>query len=104
MTVSAWRRKAMLRMRASNRIPRHGQTGKLSLACGRRLYWMGLRSMSSPTRPSFGDVWIVDLEPIRGHEQGGTRPAGVVSTDALNHAPADLGIVAPLTRAARGVR
>lgn len=60
--------------------------------------------MSSPVRPSYGDVWIVELDPIRGHEQGGTRPAAVLSTTLLNHGPADLVIVAPMTRTDRGVR
>lgn len=44
-----------------------------------------------------GDVWLVDLDPTRGHEQSGTRPALVVSVNAFNHGPADLVIVVPLT-------
>ena len=59
---------------------------------------------SSPIRPGFGDVWIVELNPVRGHEQGGIRPAVVISTDLLNHGPADLVVVAPMTRTDRGVR
>lgn len=47
--------------------------------------------------PSRGEVWLVDLSPVRGHEQGGTRPALVVSVDPFNHGPADLVVVAPLT-------
>ena len=58
----------------------------------------------SPLRPSFGDIWSVTLDPVRGHEQGGTRPAVVVSTNLLNHGPAELVLVAPMTRTDRGVR
>jgi mRNA interferase MazF len=35
--------------------------------------------------PSRGDVWRVDLNPIRGHEPVGVRPGLVVSVDPLNH-------------------
>lgn len=31
-----------------------------------------------------GDVFMANLEPIQGSEQGGTRPVVVVSRDALN--------------------
>jgi mRNA interferase MazF len=31
-----------------------------------------------------GDVFMADLEPVEGSEQGGTRPVVVVSRDALN--------------------
>jgi mRNA interferase MazF len=44
-----------------------------------------------------GEVWQVDLEPIRGHEQGGRRPALVVSSDNLNHGPAGLVVLLPFT-------
>ena len=50
--------------------------------------------MSAPSR---GDVWLVNLNPTRGREQSGTRPALVVSVDAFNHGPADLLIVLPIT-------
>jgi mRNA interferase MazF len=39
----------------------------------------------------------VDLEPIRGHEQGGRRPAVIVSTEVLNRSRARLVIALPLT-------
>ena len=53
--------------------------------------------------PSRGDLWLVDLDPIRGHEQGGNRPALVVSVDPLNHGPAGLVILLPLTTRPKGV-
>jgi mRNA interferase MazF len=34
--------------------------------------------------PRQGEVWTVDLEPTRGHEQGGHRPCLVVSRDEAN--------------------
>jgi mRNA interferase MazF len=47
--------------------------------------------------PSRGDVWLVDLDPTKGHEQAGTRPGLVLSTDIFNHGPAGLVVVAPMT-------
>ncbi len=55
------------------------------------------------TEPSRGDLWLVDLDPTRGHEQAGRRPALVVSVDPLNHGPAGLVILLPLTTRAKGV-
>jgi mRNA interferase MazF len=60
--------------------------------------------MGIPIRPTYGDVWLIDLNPVQGHEQGGTRPGVVISSDLLNHGPAELVIVAPMTRTDRGVR
>lgn len=53
--------------------------------------------------PSRGEVWLVDLNPIRGHEQAGTRPGVVVSTDLFNRGPAGLVVLAPMTTRQRGV-
>jgi mRNA interferase MazF len=50
-----------------------------------------------------GEVWLVDLEPVRGHEQGRKRPALVVSTDAFNHGRAQLVVVVPMTTTDRRV-
>ncbi len=51
--------------------------------------------------PSRGDVWQVDLDPVRGHEQAGVRPCLVISVDPFNRGPADLAIVLPITRKSR---
>jgi mRNA interferase MazF len=48
-------------------------------------------------KPSRGTVWTVDLEPVRGHEQGRQRPAVVMSIDKLNHSSAGLVIAVPLS-------
>src|SRR4051812_13646967 len=34
--------------------------------------------------PRQGEVWLVDLDPTQGHEQGGHRPCLVVSRDEAN--------------------
>lgn len=51
-----------------------------------------------------GEVWFVDLEPTRGREQAGRRPAVVVSVDQLGGGPSELAIVVPLTRTDHGQR
>jgi mRNA interferase MazF len=51
-----------------------------------------------------GEIWFVDLAPIRGHEQGGTRPCLIISADLFNHGPADLVIVVPITSRDKGIR
>jgi mRNA interferase MazF len=45
--------------------------------------------------PARGEVWWVDLDPTRGSETSKTRPAVVVSTDAVATLPVRL--VVPLT-------
>jgi mRNA interferase MazF len=52
---------------------------------------------------SRGEVWMIDFNPTRGHEQAGKRPALVVSIDQLNHGPAQLVIVLPITGRSRGI-
>jgi mRNA interferase MazF len=47
--------------------------------------------------PARGEVWTVDLDPVRGHEQAGRRPAIVVSSDRFNRGPAALIVVVPMT-------
>jgi mRNA interferase MazF len=47
--------------------------------------------------PSRGEIWMVDLNPVRGHEQAGLRPCLVVSVDLFNHGPAELLVVLPIT-------
>lgn len=47
--------------------------------------------------PSRGEVWQIDLNPVRGHEQAGQRPCLVISVDLFNHGPAELVVVLPIT-------
>ena len=56
--------------------------------------------MAEPCR---GDIWTVDLDPTRGREQAGRRPALIVSVDLFNHGPADLVVVLPLTSKDKGI-
>ncbi len=56
--------------------------------------------MAAPRR---GEVWFVDLNPTRGHEQGGRRPALIVSVDAFNRGKAGLVFIVPLTTRFRGL-
>ena len=51
-----------------------------------------------------GEIWEINLDPVVGHEQAGSRPALIVSVDLFNEGPADLVVVAPITRTARKIR
>ncbi len=54
--------------------------------------------------PARSEIWFADLNPVRGHEQGGHRPVLVISVDAYNRGPAGLVLVLPVTSTQRGVR
>ena len=56
------------------------------------------------TPPLRGEVWLADLDPTLGHEQGGRRPVLVISEDAFNRGPANLVVVVPLSSVSRGIR
>jgi mRNA interferase MazF len=53
--------------------------------------------------PSRGEVWLVNLDPTKGREQAGSRPALIVSVDRFNHGAADLVVACPLTSKAKGI-
>ena len=53
--------------------------------------------------PARGEVWFVDLNPVRGHEQAGRRPALVISVDGFNRGPAGLVVVLPVTSREKGI-
>lgn len=48
-------------------------------------------------KPCRGELWMADLEPITGHEQGGKCPCLVFSDDLFNHGPAERVVVLPIT-------
>ena len=50
-----------------------------------------------------GEVWLVDLNPTRGHEQAGRRPGLIVSVDLFNKGPAGLAVILPITTKAKGI-
>ena len=54
-------------------------------------------------KPGRGEVWLIDLNPTKGHEQAGRRPCLVLSDDMLNHGPADVAVVLPITSTDRGI-
>lgn len=54
-------------------------------------------------KPCRGEIWQVSLDPTRGHEQAGQRPALVVSVDTFNYGRAGLVVILPITSRDRGV-
>lgn len=56
-----------------------------------------------PSRASRGEVWLADLDPSTGHEQGRRRPVLIVSDDRYNHGRGEMVIIVPLTTRDRGV-
>ena len=59
--------------------------------------------MSTGGDPARGEVWLADLDPSFGHEQGGRRPVLVISVDSFNTGPSNLAVVLPITSRQRGV-
>lgn len=57
--------------------------------------------MSAVPASRQGDVWEARLEPVLGHEQGGTRPVLVVSIDKISSDRGEMCIVVPFTRTDR---
>lgn len=53
--------------------------------------------------PARGEIWLVDLNPGRGHEQTGTRLALIISVDLFNYGPAGLVVAIPLTTRDKGI-
>jgi len=51
--------------------------------------------------PERGDIVWLDFNPVRGHEQGGRRPALVVSSQKYN-AKSGLALVCPVTSQIKG--
>jgi mRNA interferase MazF len=54
--------------------------------------------------PKLGEIWDVDFDPRIGREQGGVRPALVISNDQFNRAPNGLYFVVPITGRDRNIR
>jgi mRNA interferase MazF len=59
---------------------------------------------AGPTAVRRGEIWRVDFEPVRGHEQGRARPALVISNDILNQSASAIITVVPITTKARNLR
>lgn len=50
---------------------------------------------TNPASPKRGEIWLVNLDPTVGSEIKKTRPALIVSSDALGRLP--LRLIAPIT-------
>lgn len=48
-------------------------------------------------KPQRGEVWYVELDPTRGHEQAKKRPSLIISSDVFNKGSSGLVIVIPFT-------
>ena len=53
--------------------------------------------MTTTHEPRAGEVWLIDFDPRIGWEQGGVRPALVISNDVFNSVRNGLHIVIPIT-------
>lgn len=60
--------------------------------------------MRRSIEPSQGEVWDIDFSPTVGREQGGLRPALVISNERFNRIANGLYIVVPITGIDRGFR
>ncbi len=47
-------------------------------------------------KPKRGEIWLVNLNPVRGHEQARIRPGLILSEDIFNSGPAGLVVVLPI--------
>ena len=52
---------------------------------------------------SRGEIRMVNLEPVVGHERGGKRPCLVISVEELNNSPAELAIILPITSRGKNI-
>lgn len=59
--------------------------------------------MAARPLPERGDIWLADLNPVRGHEQAGRRPVLVVSVGPFNKSKAGLVVVVPVTSTLRSI-
>ncbi len=57
----------------------------------------------STPKPSAGEIWDVRLDPVIGAEQGGIRPALVISSDIFNQIQSYLYFIVPVTGTDRGL-
>lgn len=54
-------------------------------------------------QPCRGDIWYLDLNPTRGHEQSGKRPGLIISENTFNFGPAGLVVVLPISTKYKGI-
>ena len=56
-----------------------------------------------PYNPKQGDIVFLDLDPTKGHEQRGRRPAVIVSNATYNYFARGIAMVCPITNTDRGI-
>lgn len=49
------------------------------------------------TRLARDEIWLADLNPVKGHEQAGKRPCLIISVDLFNQGASGLVVVLPIT-------
>ncbi|HXC25709.1 MAG TPA: type II toxin-antitoxin system PemK/MazF family toxin [Gemmatimonadaceae bacterium] len=64
---------------------------------------MNTPARPASVRPSRGEIWQVNLSPSVGRETNKVRPALILSVNALNHGPAELVIVVPISTVDKGI-
>jgi mRNA interferase MazF len=62
-----------------------------------------VKRIDNMAEPQRGEIWLVDLNPTRGREPFGRRPALVISVDLFNRGPAELIVVLPVTSKDKGI-
>lgn len=50
-----------------------------------------------------GEIWLADLNPVKGHEQAGKRPCLIISVDLFNQGASGLVVVLPITSKEKGI-
>src|SRR4030042_2544300 len=70
------------------------------MGCNHGRWPRGEINMAEPLR---GEIWLVNLDPTKGHEQAGKRPGLIVSVDLFNQGPAGLVVVLPITTKPKGI-
>ena len=55
------------------------------------------------TQIARGEVWLANLNPVKGHEQAGKRPCLVISVDLFNQGASGLVVVLSITSKEKGI-
>jgi len=50
-----------------------------------------------------GEVWLANLNPVKGHEQAGKRPSLIISVDLFNQGASGLVVILPITSKDKGI-
>ncbi|WOB43436.1 type II toxin-antitoxin system PemK/MazF family toxin [Thermoleptolyngbya oregonensis NK1-22] len=50
-----------------------------------------------------GEIWLANLNPVKGHEQAGKRPCLIISVDLFNQGASGLVVILPITSRDKGI-